>query len=213
MGFSKLKIIVLAVFVLSFAGQVNAQTFSEFFRQKKTQQKYLLEQLAALKLYAGYVKKGYDIVGSGLDLVRDFSDGEFSLHKTYFNSLKAVSPVVKSNGKVAEIIVFQLEISKVLNSMDVDFLEPGTAAYLQQVKAGVLQECDTDLDELLLVITAEKLEMKDDERLRRLDRVYENMLDKYAFVQSFSNQLALLVGQRKREKQSINQLKQLHERP
>lgn len=83
------------VFLLLFVG-TNAfgQTWGEFFSQKKTQKKYLLEQLVALKMYAGYLKKGYDIVGSGIGTVWDIKNGEFSLHSTFFSSLKSVNPIL-----------------------------------------------------------------------------------------------------------------------
>ena len=38
-----------------------AQTFAEWFRQSATQKKYLLQQIAALQVYIGYVQKGYSI--------------------------------------------------------------------------------------------------------------------------------------------------------
>ena len=42
-----------------------AQTFAEWFQQKKTQIKYLTEQIAALEQYGNYVKQGYRIAQGG----------------------------------------------------------------------------------------------------------------------------------------------------
>jgi hypothetical protein len=71
-----------------------AQTpnWNEWFRQKKTQLKYLAEQIAALKVYLEYLKKGYDVAQKGLSTIELIKSGSFSLHKDYFNSLKQVSP-------------------------------------------------------------------------------------------------------------------------
>jgi hypothetical protein len=212
MAYIKLKAFLFTSALLLGTLNVQAQTYAEFFRQKKTQKKYLLEQLVALKVYAGYLKKGYDIASTGLNMVRDFSKGEFSLHNSFISSLKAVSPVVKNNSKVADIIILQLEISKAFRNINFgNITSANTQAYVGEVKAKVMEECDNDIDELLLVITSGKVEMKDDERLKRLEKIYLNMLDKSAFVQSFCNQVNMMKEQRTREQQSINQLKQLYE--
>lgn len=56
------------------------QTFHEWFRQKKTQKKYLIQQIAALKVYLGYVQKGYSIAQKGLTTVSNIKKGNFDLH-------------------------------------------------------------------------------------------------------------------------------------
>lgn len=185
-----------------------AQTWGEVFRQKETQKKYLLEQVVALKLYAGYLKKGYDIASTGLQTVKDITKGEFSLHNDFIGSLKSVSPGIRNNAKVAEIIVFQLEISQTFNRMkNSDQLTESNLNYIQAVREKVIEECGKDLEELLLVITSGRMEMTDDERIQRLDKVYEAMKDKSAFTQSFRNEVNLLIRQREQETQSVNQLK------
>ena len=51
---------LLILFVLA-GGLSQAQTFNEWFRQKATQKKYLIQQIAALQVYLDYVQKGYAI--------------------------------------------------------------------------------------------------------------------------------------------------------
>lgn len=208
---NRLKPVLIFSAILFRAISSNAQTYEEFFRQKTTQKKYLIEQLVALKVYSGYLKKGYDIASNGLNTIKDFSNGEFGLHKTFVSSLKAVSPAIRKNGKVADIIILQLEISQSFRSIKTDdFLGETILAYVNDVQVNVMKECEKDLDELLLVITSGKVEMKDDERLKRLDNVYQNMRDKSAFVQYFINQLNIIGHQKKHEEQSIHDLKKLY---
>ncbi|MGB4400952.1 MAG: hypothetical protein WBJ10_16380, partial [Daejeonella sp.] len=71
---------ILILFIVSMSGNLMAQTWDEIFKQKETQKKYLVQQLAALKLYAGYLKKGYDIADKGISSIKAFSNGEFKLH-------------------------------------------------------------------------------------------------------------------------------------
>lgn len=189
-----------------------AQTFAEFFSQKKKQKEYLLAQIAGLQVYIGYAKKGYDIVSGGLNTVKDITNGEFGLHSSFFSSLKAVSPVIGNNSKVAEIIALQLAIGKHFNSIKSNaYLSASDRQYIASVKAKVLEECGKDLEELLLVITSGKVEMTDGERIIRLGKVYAAMQDKSAFAQSFTGQVQALISQQSGEQQSINQIRRLYE--
>lgn len=200
------------VFLLLFVG-TNAfgQTWGEFFNQKKTQKKYLLEQLVALKMYAGYLKKGYDIVGNGIGTVKDIKNGEFSLHSTFFSSLKSVNPAIRKNAKVASIISLQVSIIKAFKNIgDNDELKLSDNQYLIGVKDRITDDCLDDMEELLLVITSGRLEMSDDERIERLDNIYERMRDKAAFAQSFTGEVNLLIHQRKNEQKSINHLREIY---
>lgn len=187
------------------------QTLAEFFNQKKTQKKYLLEQIVALKLYAGYLKKGYDIASSGLSTVKEFKNGEFNLHNTFISSLKTVSPAIRMSGKVAEIITCQIAIGRAFNGVDNnEYLSATNQLYIKEVKDKVMEECLNDMEELLLVITSGKVEMTDDERITRLDKIYVAMKDKSAFTQRFTADVSLLVYQKENEQKSINHLKQLY---
>jgi len=197
----------LVLLLLLTANAARCQTFAEWWSQKKTQRKYLVQQIAALQVYGGYLKKGYAIADQGLQTVKGFTNGEFSLHQSFISSLKAVSPAVRNHAKVAEIIAMQLAISKAFAISGDGFLSTSDRAYVLDVKDKVMDECGKDLEELLLVITAGKVEMSDDERLERLDKVYIAMQDKAAFTQSFCNQVNLLIQQRAGEQRSLNQLK------
>lgn len=211
MGSNKLRLFLFVVALSMSVLNLQAQTFAEFFNQKKTQRKYLIEQIAALKIYTGYLKKGYDVVSTGLSTVKEFSNGEFSLHNSFISSLKTVSPVIRNNVKVVQIISMQLEITKSFRNISKGGLSINTANYVESVRANILEECNNDLGELLLIITSGKVEMEDDERLQRLDKIYESMLNKLAFVQSFSNQVNLVNQQRNNQQRSINQLRQFYE--
>lgn len=189
-----------------------AQTFAEWFSQKKKQKEYLLKQIAGLQVYIGYAKKGYDMMSSGIHTVRDIKNGEFGLHSAFFSSLKAVSPAIRNNSKVAEVIALQLAIYKSFNAVRGSaILSDDDRHYIGTVREEVLDDCLKDLEELLLVITSGKVEMTDDERIRRLDQVYANMQDKSAFTQSFTGEVRLFIGQKESEQRSINQQRRLYE--
>ncbi|SMD01432.1 hypothetical protein [Pedobacter nyackensis] len=203
---SKLKLaLCLFLGMMVMAPTLQAQTWSEWFSQKKTQKKYLLQQIAALQVYIGYAKKGYDIVGSGLQTVKDISNGEFKLHNSFISSLKQVSPAIRNDVRIAEIIALQISIVKAFGGIkNTPLLSADQLGYITLVYEEVIRDCFTDLEELLLVITSGKLEMKDDERLVRLNSIYENMLDKSTFTQSFCTEAVQLIRQRELERNEID---------
>jgi len=205
--------VMMMLIALSFGAgfSASAQTWAETFKQKKTQKKYLLNQIAALQVYIGYARKGYDIAGRGIHLVKDISNGEFSLHRNFFASLAAVNPSIKNSAAVAEVISGQLEVLTVLKSWASAELGADDRAYVSLVKAELLADCLADLEELFSVITAGKLEMKDDERLSRLEKIRVSMRDKQDFALSFSADLSLLIRNRKREQQGIADIRRWYE--
>ncbi|WP_316753275.1 hypothetical protein [Pedobacter gandavensis] len=208
-----IKIIVLTCLLSALTVQISqAQTFAEFFKQKKTQKKYLLQQIAALQVYIGYAKKGYDIANSGLQTIKDITGGEFSLHSAFITSLKTVSPVIRKHIKVAEILEYQIRIGKVFGTVKYSpYLTTSNQLYVLSVHEKVINECGKDLEELLLVITSGKVEMSDEERMRRLDSIYESMVDKYAFTMDFIGQVMVMINQAEKEEQFINQLRRNYE--
>ena len=117
MYMKSIKIFICSCMLVVLTIPLHAQTFSEWFSQKKTQKKYLLEQIAALQMYIGYAKKGYEIAGSGLSTIRNITNGEFKLHDLFITGLKKVSPVVRNDIRVAEIILLEIEIIKSFSAL------------------------------------------------------------------------------------------------
>lgn len=193
------------------ATTVTAQTWNEWFRQKSTQKKYLINQIAALQVYIGYAKKGYEVVSGGIHTVRDIKNGEFGMHSAFFGSLKTVSPFIRDNAKVAEILAMQLAISKALGeSRHHALLSEDSRTYIDDVRENVLAECAKDLEELLLAVTSDKVEMTEDQRLQRLDKVHESMTDRSAFVRHFTAQVRTLIAQKEREQKQNENLKKIY---
>jgi hypothetical protein len=186
-----------------------AQTFAEWFSQKKTQIKYLNEQITSLIQYGNYVRQGYQISQNGLGSIGGWVKGEFDLHSAYYTSLKKVNPQVKGNVKADSIISYAKQIPQRFDHLNgLDGLDDDTKNYIGQVKSTVLDDCNKDLSELQMVISDGKAQMTDDERIKRLDSIFSRMKDKYAFTLYFRSQVRLLLLQRDQELKDINTLKQ-----
>jgi hypothetical protein len=198
-------IILLLMLVGNFC---KAQTFEEWFQQKETQKKYLIQQIAAFQMYLGYVQKGYSIAQKGLTSISNIKKGDFKLHRDFFGSLKSINPKVSNSAKVADIIAFQIKIVKVYKEtykqvQASDLFSSKEVDYIFVVFTNLLSDCADVLDAIITVTTNDKLEMKDDERLKRIDALYNSMQDNYTFVQSFGEEAKLLAINRMKEKKDV----------
>lgn len=207
----KKNIIVIAI-AAAFCNSTTAQTFDEWFNQKSTQKKYLLQQIAALQVYISYAKKGYNIVSGGLNTIRDIKKGDLNIHSTFFNSLSTVNPKIAKYKKVADIISYQIRIIKqtretIAYIRETKQFTPEEIEYNKKVFDFLLQECIEFINELLAIITAGELQMKDNERLTRIDKLYTDMQDKYTFCTVMSEDMALLAAQRMGEYWEIQKSK------
>lgn len=188
---------------------VQAQTWDEFFAQHKTQKKYLLEQIAALQMYAGYAAKGFAIIQEGLQTVGQIKKGELHLHNDFFAALSKVSPAVKKYARFSEIIIMQLDITKQSSATVKACIGQPEMEYLKNVFNHVLDRCAANLDELNQLLKGEG-KSTDDEKIRRMDAIYLDMQDKQSFVQAFSNSAKDLAMQRALEEKEIQNAKQLN---
>ncbi len=191
------------------------QNTQEWTRQKKTQIKYLLQQIAANKVYIEYLEKGYNIAHKGLQFINDIKKGDFNLSFDFFESQKNVNPKIKTWGKVADVVAYQVRISKTVNQTLIDIKETGqfTTEELDYCKAvfdNLLNECIINIDELVDITTDRNFVMKDDERMSRIDRLYADMQDKYSFASSFSEEMGILSAQRLSEQSEIILSKRLN---
>jgi len=189
-----------------------AQTFAEWFSQKKTQLKYLTQQIAALEQYGSYVKQGYQITQSGWGGIGNWVRGEFDLHSAYYSSLRTVNPAIKNDPKADSIITYAQLIPRQFDRLDgLSALDADTRTYIHNVKTTVLAETDKDLAELQLVMTDGQAQLTDDERIKRLDAIYERVKDKLVFSGSFCNDVRMLIVQRNQELQDTQTLGRYYE--
>lgn len=200
-------------FALSSAS-CKAQTYNEIFRQKKTQEKYLLKQLAYLKLFADQAWKSYKLIGRGLETINDFTSGEFKLHEAFLSALSKVNSLVSKDFRVEEIIKFQLDINSSFRALQKSsaLAQAPNQDYYRAVQEKVIDECNADLDELLGVVLSGDLEMNDAERLARLKKIFISMQEKAIFVRWFCAEVTLLLQNQKQEKLDVEDLRRLYEK-
>ena len=190
---------------------------SACFSQSQEAKQLLLnvEKLAQLKLMLSHMKTGYQILEKGYTSIKNISQGNFNLHRDFLDGLLQVSPAVKQYSKVADIIRVQLKLVKESKAALAEFrgskqFTITEIEYLGNVYANLLKECLKTLDELAMVVTAGKLRMSDDERLQAIDKIYDEVMEQYTFLNEFNNGTAVLSLQREKEKMDIDLMRKVH---
>lgn len=171
----------------------------------------MLKQISLLETYIGYLEKGYDIASKGLKTIGDIKDGHWKMDIEFFNSLKNVNPKIKGYVKVAAIMNEQVQIVKLCSNLKKQAFNNDEAGYINSVTGHLLNGCETLLDELVDVTTDQKLQMSDDERIKSIDQIYDEVQDQYSFIKSFSEQVRLLIRERLKEKNDIDVSKKVRD--
>lgn len=176
-----------------------------------------IEKLAQFKQILSDLKKGYEILTGGYNMIKDISEGNFNLHKTFLDGLMEVSPAVKNYQRVAGIIDYQIKLVKEYKSAfnrfkQSDLFRADEIDYLSKVYGNLFDHSLNNLDDLFTVITASDLRMSDEERLSAIDKIYEDMQDKLVFLRSFNNSTKVLALQRAKESGDVKVLEGLHTR-
>jgi hypothetical protein len=174
-----------------------------------------LEKLNQLRSILDQMYKGYQIVSKGYNTIKDLSEGNFNLHKVFLDKLLEVSPVVKQYKRVADIIACQRALIKeykaaLLRFEELNVFNKDDMEYLERVYKSLFDRSLQNLDELLMVITANQLRMNDAERLNAIDRIYTDMQDKLQFLRHFNDKTSLLAAQKKQELNDTRSLRRMY---
>src|ERR1035437_3065632 len=205
-----MKTLLSILIVLFTVCTCHAQTWDEWFAQKKTQKKYLLQQIAALQTYMATAEKGYKIASDGIHTISNIKNGEFNLHSLFFNSLKTVNPKIKNAAIVAEIIAYQIAIVNKFKNISKQNLNSDELAFVGKVYSNVIAESLKDINALIEVITDNELQMTDDERIKRITALNTDMQDRFMFSQSFVNDANILSVQKQHQLNDAVSVKQLY---
>jgi DNA repair ATPase RecN len=174
-----------------------------------------IEKLAQFKQILSDLKKGYEIVSVGYNTIKNISQGNFNLHKDFLDGLMQISPTVKNYKRVADIIKYQIIIvkeykrafgrfknDKNFNSQELE--------YLNRVYNNLFKQSLKNLDDLTTVVTANKLRMTDDERLKSIDDIFNEIQDKVMFLRHFNNNTTILAVQRAKERNDAATIRNIY---
>lgn len=157
-----------------------AQTFAEWFEQKKTQIRYLKEQIAALRVYDQQVQQGYEIAYAGLGSIALTKQEDLEMHSGYFASLTKVNPAFRTNPRVGETFTRMALIVDVAGKIQAaGNAKPEIKKNTDAVLEYIMGEFVENLRLLRMLLTDGEWELKDEQRLQQLDLVYVNVMILY----------------------------------
>ncbi|NLR68519.1 TerB family tellurite resistance protein [Chitinophaga varians] len=173
-----------------------------------------LEKLAQLKSILSDLKRGYDIVSKGYGTIKNISEGNFNIHEVFLNGLLRVNPGIARYSKVPAIVSGQARMLSEYRTAWRQFRAGGRFTekeldYMLRVYGNLLDRSLRNLDELTMVLTSGQLRMSDDERIKAIDRLYNDTNEKTAFLQAFNKRASAINDQREaylRENKTLRSL-------
>lgn len=203
-------IVTLVLLCMCWSRNLRAQT------HEATQLVLNYEKLQQLEAILDNMYHGYKVLSKGYNTVRDIAEGNFSIHQVFLDGLYAVSPVVRDYRRIPEIIRYQKFLAKEYKRAFERFrndtnLTVREVRYIANVYSYLVKQSLQNLDALLMVITASRLRMSDEERLRAIDEIFHSMEEKVAFLIHFNNSTGALIVQRAKSKRDIDTTRKLYE--
>lgn len=189
---------------------------SLYAQAAETQQLILnWEKLEQLRKILDNMYWGYKILDKGYTTISRIAEGNYKLHQVFFDGLAAVNPAVRNYKRIPFIIDYQQlllkEYKRAYNRFRQDpGFKPDEIEYLANVYKFLFNASVRNIDELIMIITATKLRMTDDERMQAIDRIFYDMENKLIFLRSFNNSTQLLAIQRARSRNDVHAMQQLY---
>ena len=170
-----------------------------------------IEKLNQFRQILTDMRRGYAIVSHGYSTVRNLTQGNFRLHEVFLDGLVAVSPAVARYRRIADIIRMQQDIIEEYRSALRRFRRRGIFSAreigaIERVYSGLFDRSVKNLEELLLVVTANKLRMSDAERLDAIDRIFSSMKEKQVFLRQYNTTTGSLARQRELQLEEIQRM-------
>lgn len=210
----KKPFILFSIALLPFA-RAKAQGVGSFFTQQADKVKIMMAQIADYEITLRDLKSGYTQAKNGLNIIYNLKDGTYNLHAGYFSSLSRVSASVKNDPKVKGIGDLLNSIIKTFDQAiswqsSKALLSADELSDMKAIYSSLLTECKKETDELSLVITDAAAQMKDEERLYAIDKLYVQMQINYKFSCSYTARAYALANSRAADKSDKQALQKLY---
>ena len=203
------KVLIMTLIAISSVTS-QAQTLAEWTQQRKTQLKYLLNQIASLRVHVQHVKEGYRILNKGLEAIGSIKRGDFNLHDQFFTELKTVNPVIRNHFAVGKILYYQTMSIKLYQSnirrirASSEF-SSGELQHIDVLYGRLLKSSDDCLNDLIDVVTDQSLTLSDDARLNRLVQLEKVAEETCNMIRVFGQENLVLALNRKQEQREVFQ--------
>ncbi|NLR67911.1 TerB family tellurite resistance protein [Chitinophaga varians] len=201
-----LLIVVGAILPIKSRGQV----------QELAQLALDIEKLSQFKRILQDMYQGYKLLTEGYDKVKNIASGNYKLHEAFLDALYQVSPEVKKYHKVAEIIQYQIQLSKQYKDAMKDFRSNSGFSineldFLDNMYSNISKASLKNLEDLLAILTPNTIRASDEERLKVIDAIHVEMLEKVDFFKKFTSSSIIMELQKRKEASEIKAIGSLYD--
>jgi hypothetical protein len=176
------------------------------------------QKLASIKSTLQDMYRGYEDLQNGYTRIRDLAKDNFNLHEAFLDALWVLSPAVRGDPRLAEIVNTEYRIVAAYQAATTSIgSNPVWTAqelsYITGTFSALLSRSMQVVEELTMVSTDNELRMSDAQRLQSLDRMDSEIKEELTFMERFDNELAIEAARRNQESNDINTLKSLYGLP
>ncbi|MBS1681577.1 MAG: TerB family tellurite resistance protein [Bacteroidetes bacterium] len=196
---------------------VGLLTCNSAYAQEQEMEQLILdyEKLQQLEKILDNMYAGYKILDYGYTTIKNIAEGNYKLHQAFLDGLFLVNPAVRNYKRIPYIIDYQKLLVKEYKNYYTRFkndpnFKPEELEYIGNVYSFLVQASLRNIDDLIMITTATKLRMSDDERMKAIDRIYYDLEGKVVFIRSFNNNTQLLAIQRARSANDVRTLRHIY---
>jgi hypothetical protein len=176
------------------------------------------QKLASIKSTLQEMYRGYEDLQQGYTRIRDLAKDNFNIHEAFLDALWVLSPAVRSDPRLAEILNMEYRIVAGYKAATAGIgANPVWSVqelnYITGTFSALLSRSMQVVEELTMISTDNELRMSDAQRLQALDRMDSEIKEELAFMERFNNELAIEAARRNQESNDINTLKSLYGLP
>lgn len=176
------------------------------------------EKLASMKATLQDMYSGYEELQQGYTRIRDIVKDNFSLHEAFLDALWVLSPAVRGDPRLEEIINTEYRIVEAYKAasgrLGTQPVWTGQElGYITGTYSRLLQRSMAAIEELTMITTDNELRMSDAQRLAALGRIDTEIKEELAFVERFDAELSIEAARRGQEFNDINTLKSIYGLP
>jgi hypothetical protein len=147
--------------------------------------------------------------------ISDWSSKQKDLFSQYYQELWDIKSAIAYYSKISELTEKQVALvnsyNQAWNLLKADkHFTADELAYMTKVYSGILEASVNDLDQILLVINANKTQMPDAKRMEIVNKAADHMDTNYNDLQQFNSQNQILSLQRANDENEVLTLKQYY---
>ncbi|GAB3008101.1 hypothetical protein GCM10027051_05370 [Niabella terrae] len=208
MDYRRIKYGLVLIIMTASHLSVKGQGLKEWFSQKATQKDYMLQQIAGLRLYAGYLGRGYAIVSNGLATIGDLKGKHRNSDILFFQRLVDINPQISGAASIHQVFRLQQENLRLLRGLERQIRGYKNCPlyivqYFRKLQNSMEREENEQAEALIALVSKGVYELDDRARLRRIHKITRDIQERHKRTKILLFQWSKLAIQIDRERKDL----------